>query len=124
MKMENASPVNIVLMMYDGSINYLRKAVEYGEQGNMKHKNIYTNKCRDIIAELKRAIDFEAGGEIAINLNTFYRLIDRMLLGASQSDDLKTINQVIDMLGGVKDAWQFVATKAQGGELENCAVVQ
>ena len=65
-----SNPLKIILMMYDGCINFLNKAIDYAEAGDIKNKNIYANMARDIIVEFNNALNTEAGGEIAKGLRS------------------------------------------------------
>ena len=36
-----SDPLKIIVMLYDGAINYLHKAIEYNETGDIKNMNIF-----------------------------------------------------------------------------------
>ena len=55
-----SNPLKIVLMMYDGAINFLNKSIEYAENGDTKNKNIYANMARDIIVEFNNSLNMES----------------------------------------------------------------
>ncbi|MFC1887119.1 flagellar export chaperone FliS, partial [Thermodesulfobacteriota bacterium] len=67
-----SNPLKLVVMLYDGAINYLNKAIEYMNAGDIKNKNIYANKARDIIEELNNSLNAEQGQELAQNLRRLY----------------------------------------------------
>jgi flagellar protein FliS len=58
-QVNSTDPMKIILMVYEGAIKFLKKAVEYGEQGDIRNKNIYTNKAADIIVELNNSLNMK-----------------------------------------------------------------
>ena len=115
--------MKIVLMMYDGTIDFLNKAIEYAEKGDIKRGNIYANWANDIIVELDNALNVEAGGEISRTLRMLYSFMNRHLIEASQQNDTqrltKRLNDVIQMLSNLREGWQFVdhSTQRFGDEM-------
>ena len=107
-----AESMKVVLLMYDGSLNYLDKAKGFMTEGDVRSRNIYTNKTRDIVKELKANIDHEAGGEVAENLDMFYKAVDMLLELSTKRDDGYGINEAYKMLSGVKESWEHVAKSA------------
>ncbi len=102
-------PMRIILMLYDGCINYLKKAIEYAENGDVKNKNIYTNNAGDIIFELNKVLNMEAGGGLAENLSALYIFMGRHLVDATQKENTHGLNEVIKMLSGLREGWDHVA---------------
>jgi len=104
-----AESMKVVLMMYDGSLNYLNKAKEFMAGGDIRSRNIYANKTRDIVKELGKNLDYEAGGEMAENLSTFYKTVDMLLDLSTKRDDGYGLDQAYNMLSGVKESWEFIS---------------
>ena len=82
-KFTTSNPLKLVVMLYDGAINYLRKAIEYAENNDVKNKNIYANKTRDIIEELNNSLDAEQGEELSQHLRRLYFFMNRHLMKAN-----------------------------------------
>ena len=101
-----SNPLKVVLMLYDGSINFLKKAIEYAEIEDIKNKNIYANHARDIIVELNTALNVEAGGEIAKSLRRLYSFMNRKLMEANWNNDIQGFHEVIKLLSILREAWQ------------------
>ena len=104
-----AENMKVVLMMYDGAVVYLDKAKEYMAEGDIRNRNIYTNKTREIVKELGKNLDYEVGGEMAENLSTFYKAVDMLLDLSTKRDDGYGLDQAYNMLSGVKESWEYVA---------------
>ena len=103
-----SNPLKIVLMMYDGCINFLNKAIDYAEAGDIKNKNIYANMARDIIVEFNNALNTEAGGEIAKGLRSLYFFMNRQLMEANWNNDVQGLKEVIQLLSSLREGWQDV----------------
>ncbi|MCD6262594.1 MAG: flagellar export chaperone FliS [Deltaproteobacteria bacterium] len=103
-----SSPLKMVLMLYDGAITFLKKAVEFAEQGDIKNKNIYANKARDIIVEFNNSLNIQQGGEIAAKLRSLYFFMDRHLMISKWDNDIQGLNDVIDLLSNLREGWQDV----------------
>ena len=101
--------MKFVLMMYDGAIAYLDKAKEFMADGDIRNRNIYTNKTRTIVKELRNSLDHEAGGEMAENLDIFYKSVDLYFDLSTKRNDGYGLDQAYNMLAGVKEGWEFVS---------------
>lgn len=103
-----ADPKRLVLMCYEGAIDYLKignqKLIEKDYEG--KGKN--TAKARDIIYELKSSLNFEKGDTIAKNLDSLYNYMLKRLTEADLGNDAQAIAEVIDMLVDLKSAWEEI----------------
>ena len=102
-------PMQTILMVYDGAINFLNRAVEYTDDGDIKNKNIYINKAADIIVELNNCLDMEAGGEISENLRSIYIFIGRLLVESFTTDKTRALKESIKILSDLKEGWTYVA---------------
>ena len=111
---EDTNPVKLIVMLYDGCINYLNKAIEFAEDNDIKNKNIYTNKAGDIICGLNDVLNLEAGGEIAENLRNLYVFMGRHLVDSIHRKNTRGLREVIKMLSSLKDGWNHVAEATQG----------
>lgn len=106
---ENTSDsIKLVLMMYDGSINFLNKAIEYAETGDVRNTNIYVNKAREIIKELDNAVNDEVGGEFSKNLKKLYAFMNQHLIESIQKNESKGLDNVSAMLSDLRASWQYV----------------
>lgn len=103
-----SNPLRIVLMLYDGAINFLNMAIDFANDQDIKRKNIYANKARDIIEELNNALNTEVGGELAQNLRGLYHFMNRHLMQANWKNDTRGMQEVRQMLSGLREAWQDV----------------
>lgn len=107
-EINTSQPLKLVLMLYDGAINFLKKSIEYAEHKDIKNKNIYAKKAQDIIMELNNYLNLEAGGEIALNLKKLYFFMNRHVMASNWNNDLQGLKEVIQLLANLREAWQDI----------------
>ena len=108
-----SQPLKLVIMLYDGAITFLKKSIEYSENKDIKNKNIYANKARDIILELNNSLNVEVGGEMASNLKRLYFFMNRHLFQANLKNDMQGMREVILMLSDLRDVWQEISNQKE-----------
>ncbi len=67
-----ASREQVLIMLYEGAIKYLKKAAECTQTKDLAGKGVAVGKAHDIINELSNSLDFNVGGDIAKNLERLY----------------------------------------------------
>ena len=75
---QTASPGSLVLMLYDGAIGFLERALAGFDGTDPAQVNQAVNnnimRAQAIICELNGVLNMEAGGEIAVNLRRLCRI--------------------------------------------------
>ncbi len=122
---ENKSVAELIIMVYDGAIDNLKKAAKHYETEKMQDGFESMEKAKRFVVHLYTTLDEEKGGEVAANLSAMYAyLIERMNFVQS-TKDIKTINDSIDILSNIKEGWIGLAEqeksgkKKSGGNLDN-----
>lgn len=114
-QVETATPEQILILLYDGAIQYLNKAKIAIEQEDDEtlHTNIFA--CEKIIIEFMNTLDMEKGGEVAQNLYRLYEYFYRTLVSAGISKSVEKIDEVLRHLKNLRDTWQkaIVIAKAE-----------
>jgi len=103
---QSSSPMKLILMLYEGAINFLNKAIQCGNEGDVKNKNVYANKARDIIVELNQALNMDEGGELATGLRRIYRFMNWHLTQANWRNENKGLVEVKQMLTYLMEGWE------------------
>ncbi len=111
-----ADRLKLVVMLYDGAISYLKTAIKYINENDMAAKGIYISKAQDIIDELNNSLNMNEGGEIASTLRKIYNFLYFYLVKANLKKDPKMIQEVIDILSSLRDAWDEISKKKMGEE--------
>ena len=98
----------LVVMLYEGAIKFLKRAIEEIEAKNPEAKGKYISKAIDIIFELNTVLDTEAGGEVAANLRRLYLFMGRHLTEANTKQDIGRIEEVIKLLEELNQGWKAI----------------
>ncbi len=105
------NPVDLVIMLYDGAIEYLSKAATGIKMKNLQIKLKYIKRTLAIIQELDRSLNFEAGGEISINLHNLYDYMMKELVLANINYDADKLMHVSGLLSNLRKGWVEVRNK-------------
>jgi len=109
MAAQTATPGQLVLMLFDGAINFLERAAKGFELEDPLEFNATINnnilKAQAIINELNASLDMEAGGELAANLRRLYEYMDYRLTESNRTKTPEGLHEVIKRLGVIRDAW-------------------
>jgi flagellar protein FliS len=98
-------PGTVLLMLYQGAIDALNLAVAHLAEGNMAEKGMCVLRANDIINQFLASLDYEAGGDLAHNLEGLYRyMLDQILL-ANNNNDGKALQTVAALLSTLKSGW-------------------
>jgi flagellar protein FliS len=99
-----ADPKRLVIMCYEGAIFNLKlaKAKFYAHDYEAKGKSI--QNTLDILNELRSALDFEKGGEIAKNLDALYAFWTNHILKSDRNRDMRGFDHVAAQLEEIKSA--------------------
>jgi flagellar protein FliS len=110
-----ASPVRLVLCLYEQAIEDLRRAVLAMENGKIAVRTCHINHALLVIAQLEGTLDMERGGEVARNLEKFYGVVRRGLIEAQQKQSTPILEQQITQLSTVHEAWLEVERATDTG---------
>lgn len=114
-----ASPAQLVLMLFEGSIKFLNIALEgFKLQDPLEfnltiHQN--TLKAQAIIRELKACLDPEKGREFAEKMTALYNYFDRRLQEGNLGKIPGPLEEVNRHLQVLRDAWKEMMHKQNVG---------
>ena len=110
----SAGPVRIVVLLYEGAIRFVRQALEkFDDPGARGHA---LGRAHRIVSELLAALDYDAGGEIAQNLDRLYRFVLDEITRANVENEREPLKGVVKVLDALGDGWrQIEVEKASGG---------
>lgn len=104
-QVDTASPVRLIVMLYDGAIRFLRQGQSAMQRGDREKQNDYLVRAQRILAELTSSLNLEEGGEIAVNLMALYQFMTEQLVLANLQDDVGKVQKVREMLESLREAW-------------------
>ena len=113
-----ASPMELVLMLYDqciSALNQVEEAFQVAEPERFQLINNHLLHAQDIITELSVSLDFEKGGEVASNLQNLYEFMVHHLSQANVTKSPDPVREVKGMLEDLREAWREVAKQEVSG---------
>lgn len=104
-----APPGQIVLMLFDGTLHALERALtgfsltDPAEANMTIHNNL--QRAREIIHQLNGALNMEKGGEFASTMRRLYNYFERRLAESNLNKTQDGVGEVIRHLTVLRDAW-------------------
>ena len=106
-KVETASPLMLIIMLYDEAIKMCTLAVEdMGTNKESVHNKLI--KAQKIITELTVSLNMDAGGEVAENLKSLYVYLHMRLVESNIENSADKVNEVLRILKDLREAWHTV----------------
>ncbi|UXH43441.1 flagellar export chaperone FliS [Rossellomorea vietnamensis] len=101
-----ASPGELTLMLYNGSLKFLQIAKKAIEDRNIELKNTNIQKVQAIVNELMVTLNRDL--EVSKNLMSLYDYLNRRLAEANVKNDLSILEEVEGFLTDFRDTWKQV----------------
>jgi len=108
-----ASKEQILIMLYEAAINHLKRASDACQKNDLNAKGIYVGKAHDIINELSNTLDFEVGGEVAVNLENLYVFMIQLLTKGNIENDATKFDQARKILENLLEGWKGAIAQLQ-----------
>ncbi len=118
-EIDTANQGKLIVMLYDGAIKFLNIALENMDIKTYDVVNTNIIKTQDIITELLVSLNMKDGGEISSNLFNLYIYFKKKLLEANIQKNADMINEVVDHLKTLRDAWDKISAKENSNENPN-----
>lgn len=110
---ETARKIDLVIMCYEKTIQFLNQAKVHFEENEFEKKAMKMQKAMDIISELLCSLDLEKGGQIASNLAGIYGYLIRRLLQGDSIKDLTAFDEAINIMSELREAWEGIASEKE-----------
>ena len=112
-EVQSSSPMELVVMLYDGAIKFTLEAREAIARNDVRARTTAVSRALAIIAELQNTLNMKEGGDIARELDRLYPYMSTRLLDVTAKADDKAAEEVLKLLRMLREAWsQIVATSA------------
>jgi len=110
--LDGASPVDLVVALYDGIIRFLYTAITAVELGDVEGRRAAVKRALAILIHLQSRLRMDVGGRSAQVLSEFYASIFAVILQASLSASAQRFEEAINFVRSVRDAWKQVAAES------------
>ena len=108
---QTAGSVDLVVMLYQGAVKFIRLGIEAMERDDAKTAHDNLVRAQDIVVELLGSLNREAGGQIADQLAGVYDYCFRRLVQANVKKDSEAAREVVGILRDLGTAWQEIAAQ-------------
>jgi len=117
-QIENATPLTLVVLLYEGAIRFLNNAKDAFEKKETEEFVINISKARNIISEFMCTLNADDGGDVAKNLLALYVFIYEQLVYANIYKEVNGVNSAIDLLSGLLESWRSIANQETASEAQ------
>ncbi|MBY0369560.1 flagellar export chaperone FliS [bacterium] len=101
-----ANKETVLLLLYAGAIRFLKQAMDAMEKKKLAEKAKYIIKTQEIVGELRAGLNFEVGGEIAVNLERLYDYIIERLVQGNLQNSTKPLEEALNVLNMLNETWE------------------
>lgn len=109
-KVMTATPAELTLMLYEGAIKFVNKAIMSIEKKDIMGAHNNLMKTQRIIEELRASLDHKY--PVAKEFDTVYDYILRRLVEANIKKDKDILEEVLEHLRTMRDTWKEVMKNA------------
>ena len=102
---ENAPPLKILRMLYQGAIRFLGQASEAHEAGDLPRFTDRVGRAESIVSELRCSLDTEAAPGLCMELESLYLFTSSRLIAAIADQDLDCVEEARGILQTLLTAW-------------------
>lgn len=110
---ETASNEKILIMLYDGAIQFLNKAKIALNEKNYEQSHNNLMGAQRILEEFINTIDKEPNPELANNLINLYEYFITRLVQANIKHEIGPVDEVLKFLKDLKSTWEQAISIAQ-----------
>jgi flagellar protein FliS len=105
-QISGATPHQLIVLLYDGAINAMRRAEIYFQSGNVARRGEMISRAINIIDNgLRAGLDHEKGGQIATELESLYEYVSRTLLEANLTKSAEKLPHLISLMIEISETW-------------------
>jgi flagellar protein FliS len=110
---ENAPPIKIVRLLYEGAIRYLDRAVTVHEGPSREFTN-WLHRADAIVIELRLALDHTHDAEVTRRLEELYVFVEDEIAKAMQTRAVEHVRSARSILATLLEAWVAVEVGGPG----------
>jgi flagellar protein FliS len=108
-EIKTATPIELVVLLYDTAIANLQKAQEHLATGEIAKRVECINQVMAVLTELEANLNFEAGGQLSFSLERLYRYLKTRLFEANLHQDAAPLKECVRLMSNLREAWAEIA---------------
>jgi flagellar protein FliS len=109
---DTRSPLERVVMLYDGAIRFVAEARDAADRNDVVHRTRAVSRALAIVTELQNTLRLDEGGEVARELDRLYTYMTVRLLDSNVRRDRQALDEVHRLLSTVREGWVQIVTPA------------
>jgi len=110
-----ASPLELVVMLYEGAIQSLRQAQACLARNDIAGRVRSINRAIAMISELQASLNFDHGAEPATSLDRLYTYMKGQIFKGNVEQNPEYLAEVVKLLENLNSAWVQLA-RASGAK--------
>lgn len=107
-EVQSRTPLELVVMLYDGALKFLNQAREAIDRGDIATRRDATTRAMAIVNELQSTLNMEAGGDVAVRLDELYTFVNGRILQAA-TEGVAPIDEATRVLAMLRESWVSIA---------------
>ena len=112
-EVQSRTPLELVVMLYDGALRFATSARDAIGRGDMKARHQGITRALAIVSELQSTLDMESGGELSAELDRLYVYVRDRLVDASVQKNDKALDDVLRVLQTLRAGWVEISHASQ-----------
>lgn len=117
-----ASPVGLVVLLYDAVLDSLHRALRALGNHNVEQRTADLNHAIMVVGELQASLDFQQGGEVAQHLQRFYTIARGKIIEANIKASKELLHQLTGEFASLRDALQQAERSSDAASTEPRAI--
>ena len=109
-QVQSRTPLELVVMLYDGALKFLHQAREAIERGDIAARRDASSRALAIINELQSTLNMNEGGEIAQRLDELYGFANARILQAAAENRVAPLDEAVRVLAALRESWVTIAS--------------
>jgi flagellar protein FliS len=115
---QSASKEKILLMLYEGCIRFMKQALAAIDKKDIAGRGTNIGRAFDIVMELNNTLNFEAGGDLAKNLEQLYMFVTDQLTQANIKNDKVPLEHALKTMETLYSGWVEAVEKLKREEVD------
>lgn len=111
-EVQSRTPLELVVMLYDGGLAFIHQARTAIERGDIAARRDATSRALAVVSQLQSTLNMEAGGDVARQLDELYTWITGRLLKATADNSVEPLDEAARVLAMLRESWVSIASGA------------
>ncbi|HJK98634.1 MAG TPA: flagellar export chaperone FliS [Polyangiaceae bacterium LLY-WYZ-14_1] len=108
-----ASPVRIVVQLYDGALRFLREAMDAHARADLATRGAKLGRAHAVVSELRATLHHDQAPELCDQLEGLYDFILDRIGEAAATGDAQVVGPAVEVLTTLRDAWATLAEQTR-----------